>query len=95
MIWEKNKVPDYIQKSFLEKVWQDFKQINYLALCDFCLQLFEEKNLRVDVAEGRRDRGGRGGGRGRGGGEFHGGTPCILWWSFDAIPKLLIVYLYD
>ena len=36
------------------------------------IQLFEDRNLRVDVAEGRRnDRqggfGGRGGGRGRGG----------------------------
>lgn len=38
------------------------------------MQLFEDKYLRVDVAEGRRsdgDRGGRGG-RGGGGGGFDG-----------------------
>ncbi len=39
--------------------------------------LLEDRTLRVDVAEGRKDRDGRGGGRGgpRGGGGMHRGGP--------------------
>jgi len=36
------------------------------------LQLFEDKYLRVDVAEGRRDQQGNRGGRGGGRGGFDG-----------------------
>jgi len=53
-------------------------------MCD-CCQLFDDKYLRVDVAEGRRSdqpRGARGGGRGGpGGGQFEG-ICCLVTGSY-------------
>jgi len=54
--------------------------VTFTEISVFCPpQLFEDKNIRVDIAEGKRnsDRGGRGGrGGGRGGGwEDRGGNP--------------------
>ena len=59
-------------------------RIHEAYICYFLflyLQLFEDKNIRVDIADGKRNNqrgGGRGGGGGgRGGWEDRGGILCL------------------